>query len=133
MAGFMPALHTPSGARRCFAFGARPLAGLAPMPSALNRKNTYRPATWARLAMTGTSATIITQPPAHPDLGPNARGAQVKVVPQSGSAEAVTMTAVETRPRAPGSSLFSTGCSSGAFIRLAVAMLTPADSSPRRT
>ena len=67
MAGFMSALHTPSGARRCFAFGAQPLAGLAPMPSALNRKNTYCPATWARLANTSTLATMIAQP-AHPDL-----------------------------------------------------------------
>jgi hypothetical protein len=64
----------------------QPLAGSAPMPSALNKKNTYCPATWARLAMTSTSATMIAQPPAHPDLGPNARLAQVKVAPQSGSA-----------------------------------------------
>jgi hypothetical protein len=62
----------------------QPLAGSAPMPSALNKKNTY--ATWARLAMTSMSATMIAQPPAHPDRGPNARVAQVKVVPQSGSA-----------------------------------------------
>src|SRR5580692_6859368 len=64
----------------------QPLEGFAPMPSALNRKNTYWPATWARLAMTSTSAAMIAQPPAQPDLGPNARVAQVNVVPQSGSA-----------------------------------------------
>jgi hypothetical protein len=36
--------------------------------------------------MTRTSAAMIPQPPAHPVLGPNARVAQVNVVPQSGSA-----------------------------------------------
>ena len=36
--------------------------------------------------MTSTSATMMPQPPAQPVLGPNARVAQVKVVPQSGSA-----------------------------------------------
>ena len=36
--------------------------------------------------MTSTSATTMAQPPAQPVLGPNARVAQVKVVPQSGSA-----------------------------------------------
>lgn len=51
----------------------QPLVGFAPMPSALNKKNTYGPATWARLAMTSTSAAMIAQPPAQPDLGPNAR------------------------------------------------------------
>jgi len=55
------------------------------MPPALN-KNPYCPATWGREAMTSTSATMIAQPPAQPELGPNARVAQVKVVPQSGSA-----------------------------------------------
>jgi hypothetical protein len=49
----------------------------------------------------------------------------------AGATEAVAMTVVETRPRAPGLSPFSTGCSSGAVIRSAVAMLTPAASSPR--
>src|SRR5215469_8982484 len=52
----------------------------------LNSRNPYCPATWARLAMTRTSAATIAQPPNHPVLGPNARVAQVKVVPQSGSA-----------------------------------------------
>jgi hypothetical protein len=33
-----------------------------------------------------TSAAMIPQPPSHPTIGPNARDAQVKVVPQSGSA-----------------------------------------------
>ena len=56
------------------------------MPLALNSRNPYWPATWARLAMTSTSATMIPQPPAQPVFGPNARVAQVKVVPQSGSA-----------------------------------------------
>ena len=50
------------------------------------RKNTYWPATCARLAITSTSAATIPQPPAQPVLGPNARVAQVNVVPQSGSA-----------------------------------------------
>ncbi len=46
----------------------------------------YCPATWARLAMTSTSATTIAQPPNHPVFGPNALVAHVNVVPQSGSA-----------------------------------------------
>ena len=56
------------------------------MPLALNSRNPYWPATWARLAITSTSAATIPQPPAQPVFGPNARVAQVKVVPQSGSA-----------------------------------------------
>ena len=56
------------------------------MPSALNSRKTYWPATWARLAITSTSAAMIPQPPIQPVLGPNARVAQVNVVPQSGSA-----------------------------------------------
>ena len=36
--------------------------------------------------MTRTSAATMAQPPAQPSLGPNARVAQVNVVPQSGSA-----------------------------------------------
>ena len=36
--------------------------------------------------MTMMSATMIPQPPIQPALGPKARAAQVKVVPQSGSA-----------------------------------------------
>ena len=56
------------------------------MPLALNSRNPYWPATWARLAITRMSATMIPQPPAQPVFGPNARVAQVKVVPQSGSA-----------------------------------------------
>src|SRR5664279_1187115 len=48
--------------------------------------NEYAPATCARLAITITSAAMIPQPPIQPTIGPNARVAQVKVVPQSGSA-----------------------------------------------
>ena len=59
-----------------------PIALLGPW----NKKNTYCPATWARLAMTRTSAATTAQPPAQPVLGPNARVDQMKVVPQSGSA-----------------------------------------------
>ena len=36
--------------------------------------------------MTITSAAMIPQPPIQPTQGPNARAAQVNVVPQSGSA-----------------------------------------------
>ena len=36
--------------------------------------------------MTRMSAATMAQPPAQPVFGPNARVAQVKVVPQSGSA-----------------------------------------------
>src|SRR6266702_6906 len=64
----------------------QPLVALLPMPPALNRKNTYWLATWARLAMTSTSAATMAQPPAQPVLGPNALVAHVNVVPQSGSA-----------------------------------------------
>ena len=64
----------------------QPLVGLLPMPVAPNSRNTYWLATWARLAMTRMSATTMAQPPAHPVRGPNARVAQVNVVPQSGSA-----------------------------------------------
>ena len=56
------------------------------MPLALNSRNPYWPAIWARLAMTSTSAAMMPQPPIQPVLGPNARVAQVNVVPQSGSA-----------------------------------------------
>src|SRR5215813_11459880 len=63
-----------------------PLVGFSPMVLLLNSRNPYWPATWARLAITSTSAAMIPQPPAHPDRGPNARVAQVNVVPQSGSA-----------------------------------------------
>ena len=51
-----------------------------------NRRNVYSPAICARLAMTMTSATMIAQPPIHPDTGPNARVAHENVVPASGSA-----------------------------------------------
>ena len=56
------------------------------MPLAPKSKKTYWPATWARLGITRMSAATIPQPPIQPDLGPNALVAQVKVVPQSGSA-----------------------------------------------
>ena len=64
----------------------QPLVGLPPMPLAPNSRKTYWLATWARLAMTRTSAATIAQPPAQPVLGPNALVAHVNVVPQSGSA-----------------------------------------------
>ena len=48
--------------------------------------NEYDPAIWARLAITITSAAMMPQPPSQPTIGPNARDAQVNVVPQSGSA-----------------------------------------------
>ena len=51
-----------------------------------NSRNTYCPATCARLAMTRMSAATMPQPPAQPVFGPNALVAQVNVVPQSGSA-----------------------------------------------
>ena len=56
------------------------------MPLALNSSNTYWPAIWARLAITRMSAATMPQPPIHPTWGLNALVAQVKVVPQSGSA-----------------------------------------------
>src|SRR5215467_1466318 len=68
------------------ASSTQPLLALLPMPLALNSKNTYWPATCARLAMTSTSAATMAHPPAQPVLGPNARVAHVNVVPQSGSA-----------------------------------------------
>ena len=64
----------------------QPLVAFEPMPLALNSRKTYCPATCARLAMTRMSAATMPQPPIHPVFGPNARVAQVKVVPQSGSA-----------------------------------------------
>jgi len=64
----------------------QPLVGLLPMPVAPNSRKQYWLATWARLAMTSTSAATMAQPPAQPIPGRNARVAQVNVVPQSGSA-----------------------------------------------
>src|SRR6266568_4108174 len=64
----------------------QPLVAFVPMPLAPNSRNTYWLATWARLAMTRTSATTMAQPPNQPVFGPNARVAHVNVVPQSGSA-----------------------------------------------
>ena len=64
----------------------QPLVALVPMPLAPNSRNTYWLATWARLAITSTSAATMAQPPNQPVFGPNARVAQVNVVPQSGSA-----------------------------------------------
>ncbi len=63
-----------------------PLSALCPMPFAPKSRKTYWPAIWARLAITRMSAAMIPQPPNQPVLGPKARVAQVKVVPQSGSA-----------------------------------------------
>ena len=51
-----------------------------------NSRKPYEPAICARFAMTMTSAAMIPHPPIQPARGPNARVAQVKVVPQSGSA-----------------------------------------------
>ena len=64
----------------------QPLSALCPIPLALKSKKTYWPAIWARLAITRMSAAMIPHPPSQPVLGPKARVAQVKVVPQSGSA-----------------------------------------------
>src|SRR5579875_1353625 len=64
----------------------QPLVGLLPMPCAPKSENMYCPATCARLAITMMSAATMAQPPAQPVRGPNARDAQVNVVPQSGSA-----------------------------------------------
>ena len=55
-------------------------------PSPPTKVNEYEPAIWARLAITMTSAAMMPQPPIQPTSGPNARLAQVNVVPQSGSA-----------------------------------------------
>ena len=49
-------------------------------------RNEYWPAIWARFAITMMSAAMIPQPPIQAVHGPNARPAQVNVVPQSGSA-----------------------------------------------
>src|SRR5918997_1585152 len=51
-------------------------------PTSLNE---YRPAIWARFAMTTTSATMIAQPPSQPAHGPIALVTHANVVPQSGS------------------------------------------------
>src|SRR3954470_6381733 len=48
-------------------------------------RNEYRPAIWARLAITIRSATMIAQPPSQPVRGPKARVAHANVVPASGS------------------------------------------------
>src|SRR4051794_2054701 len=58
----------------------------ASQPSSPRNVNVYAPAICARLAITMTSAAMIPQPPSQPVTGPNARVAQVNVVPQSGSA-----------------------------------------------
>jgi len=62
------------------------LVAFCPMPLALNRRKTYCPVTWARLAMTRTSEAMIPHPPSQPVVGPKVRVPQVNVVPQSGSA-----------------------------------------------
>ncbi len=54
--------------------------------SAPTSRKPYEPAIWARFAITITSAAKMPQPPIQPQEAPNARVAQVKVVPQSGSA-----------------------------------------------
>ena len=58
----------------------------ASQPSSPTNVNVYAPAICARFAMTITSAAMIPHPPSQPVIGPNARVAQVNVVPQSGSA-----------------------------------------------
>jgi hypothetical protein len=58
---------------------------LAALSQSKSRK-LYRPAIWARLAITMTSATMIAQPPIQPAHGPIALLTQVNVVPQSGLA-----------------------------------------------
>src|ERR1700754_3234105 len=65
-----------------------PTAVTASVDGALmpNSRNEYRPAIWARLAITIRSATMIAQPPIQPVIGPNARVAHANVVPASGSA-----------------------------------------------
>ena len=63
-----------------------PLEASDPIPLAPKSRKTYCPAIWARLAMTRMSAAMIPHPPSQPVFGPNARAAQVNVVPQSGSA-----------------------------------------------
>jgi hypothetical protein len=59
---------------------------LSARASAPTSRNEYCPAICARLAITMMSAAMMPQPPSQPIHGPNARPAQVKVVPQSGSA-----------------------------------------------
>ena len=49
-------------------------------------RNEYRPAIWARFAITITSATTIAHPPIQPSHGPIAFVTHANVVPQSGSA-----------------------------------------------
>ncbi len=73
--------RTPTSSTQGLA-GLVPIALLGPWTS----RNTYCPATCARLAMTRTSAATIPHPPAQPVFGPNALVAHVNVVPQSGSA-----------------------------------------------
>src|ERR1019366_8515171 len=63
----------------------QPLAAFDPMPLAPTSRNTYWPATWARLAMTRMSAATMPQPPAQPRLGANRRGAPRKRVPTVGA------------------------------------------------
>jgi hypothetical protein len=73
----------------------QPLAGFEPMPLAPTSRNTYWPATWARLAMTRRSAATMPQPPANPVFGPKALAPQVNVVPQSGSALFISLYPIE--------------------------------------
>ncbi len=59
---------------------------LSASESSPTRVKEYLPAIAARFAMTMMSAMMMPHPPSHPARVPNARAAQVKVVPQSGSA-----------------------------------------------
>src|ERR1700730_835781 len=70
-----------------------------PTPFAPHSRNPYCPATWARLAMTRTSAATMAQPPAHPVLGPKARVPQANVVPQSGAALFISLQPIEDSDR----------------------------------
>src|SRR5216110_3208209 len=93
----------------------QPLVALLPMPLALNSRNTYWLATWARLAITSTSAATMAQPPNQPVFGTNARTAtagacsatapttntRVAAMLYAGATDAVAMTVVEISPRAP--------------------------------
>ena len=67
------------------------------MPLAPKSRNLYWPLTWARLAMTRTSAAMMPQPPSQPTHGLKVRVAQVNVVPQSGSALLSSLYPMETK------------------------------------
>src|SRR6266536_5753331 len=84
----MAMIHTQPSSVTAHVLPARPLR-----PS---RSKVYRPAIWARLAMTMMSAAMTTQPLIQPMCRPNARAVQVKLVPQSGSTLLSALWAYET-------------------------------------